>query len=312
MFNSKKGGGSLDVGKEGYGPLAVGKEGCGSVDETNVAMEVVLEDLAVETARREIAEAEVVYLRTRLEEKITELESYKKNYDELKAQLEPLRRSVTAHKRHAFNSRSCSNHKSDDDDDADEDALKDAADRLVVKFVEEAHGCHSESNLLEKMLSHRLMRSLASDCMQGMYQGCSKLAIIDRLKLAISDLKYRTSSTHHWHAYSAILAAVASETGDDEALKNFASDLGCSVKSMAKAMQRRALVDGDEEGGLWYQENKAAYRNSFQQQHSEFIPTVIGWHVNSSQPSANKKDLAWKHKGGMVWHKGMHGDARCV
>jgi hypothetical protein len=274
------------------------------VGETNVGMEIVLEDLAVETARREIAEAEVDYLRTRLEETVTELESCKQKYDELKTQLEPLRRSVAAHKRHAFNTRGRNNGNSDADD-AGEDALSDAADRLVVKFVEEAHGCHSESKLLEKMLSHRLMRSLASDCMEDMYQGCSKLAIIERLKLAISDLKYRTSSTHHWHAYSAILAAVAPESGDDVALKKFASDLGCSVKSMAKAMQRRALVDGDEEGGLWYQENKAAYRNSFQQQHSELIPTVIGWHVNSSQPSANKKNLVWKHKGGMVWHKDM-------
>ena len=66
-----------------------GKKGCQSLDvgETNVGMEIVLEDLAVETARREIAEAEVDYLRTRLEDTVTELESCKQKYDELKTQL---------------------------------------------------------------------------------------------------------------------------------------------------------------------------------------------------------------------------------
>ena len=254
-----------------------------------------------EKAKRLVAEAEVSGLKELLHEKIAELEECKQRYQELEGKLSNLKKSVSAYKRHGGVGKTNKRDRAEQEHDGEK------VEALCMEFIKQAHGSTSEGSLLGAMLNHPLMKSLAGDHMEERYQGSSKYQIVERLKDSLSKLKYRCSSQHHWHAYSAILTAVApGETNSEAALRHFASDLGVSTKAMAKAMARRALID-DEDGsvdGIWYDENKAQYRSAFTVKHEGHVKTITDWHVSAAQPSANKKDVVWQHKDGKVWHKG--------
>ena len=143
------------------------------------------------------------------------------------------------------------------------------------------------------------MRNLANRQMEALYKGCAKFKIVERLTKAIKTLKSMTMSMHHWHAYSAILTAIAPEAGDVDALKEFATETGCSVKTLSLGMLRRGLIDRDDGAGLWYEEHKQQYRNKFTAKYEEegYAQTIVNFQISISQASANKKDLVWKHAG---------------
>ena len=248
-----------------------------------------------EKQKREEAEAEVAHLNGMLLEKIAQLEGYKTRLEDLEKQLAPLRNSCAAYQREQVKRQA---------EEASYDETK-AADKLATSFIKEAHNSEDPSGLLSAMLGHKLMQGLANHHMSKLYEGCPKFQIAGRVAKAISKLKLLTCSTHHWHAYSAILTAIAPAPGDTDALKDYASEAGCSVTALTKAAWRRLLIDRDEGEGLWYEEAKAQYRNKFSQKHSGFVPVIIQFHASISQPSANKKDIVLQHAGGKVWHKGM-------
>ena len=61
-----------------------------------------------------------------------------------------------------------------------------------------------------------------------------------RVSEAVSKLKHKTSSTHHWHAYSAILTALAPELGSKDSIAEFAHGIGVSPAALSKAASRSA------------------------------------------------------------------------
>ena len=91
--------------------------------------------------------------------------------------------------------------------------------------------------------------------------------ILKRISEPVSKLKHQTSSTRHWHAYSAILTALALELGSKDIIAEFAHGIGVSPAALSKAASRRAAVDGDDEGSLqeqlWFDENKGACVNVY-------------------------------------------------
>ena len=251
------------------------------------------------TARASALEAESANLRLLVQEKIRQLDAYAIKYKELEDQLAPLKRSCSAYAREAE-----IRNKRPVGEVYDEGT---AADELAKLFVKQAHEPHNEKGLFQCMIEHPLMRNLANRQMEALYKGCAKFKIVERLTKAIKTLKSMTMSMHHWHAYSAILTAIAPEVGDVEALKEFATETGCSVKTLSLGMLRRGLIDRDDGAGLWYEEHKQQYRNKFAVKYEEegYAQTIVNFQISISQASANKKDLVWKHAGGKVWHKDM-------
>jgi hypothetical protein len=106
-----------------------------------------------------------------------------------------------------------------------------------MSFIQEWHSTAREKDLLEAMLDHPLMRDIANDVIKAKFGESKPCRILRRVSEAVSKLKHKTSSTHHWHAYSAILTALSPELGSKDSIAEFAHGIGVSPAALYRKQQ---------------------------------------------------------------------------
>jgi len=160
------------------------------------------------------------------------------------------------------------------------------------------------AHILEAFINHnvtkRLLNSLKEtsvDCLAGATRDIVVDAhIVERLITSLQLLKNSTSSAHLWHAYSAILTAVAPSEVDSVEFAKVLQRLEVGPAALSKAVRRRTLIDDDDDNDApWYQETKKKRSDAFSIQHESHVKTLLSFWDSNTQASANTSDLQWKH-----------------
>jgi len=158
--------------------------------------------------------------------------------------------------------------------------------------------------VLKSFINHhvtkRLLKNITSAPLEESAGMTRQLAvdaqIVERLKEALQVLKNETADPHAWHAYSAILTAIAPEVDNTFDFNRTLDRLAVGPDALLKAVQRRdSLFNGEGDDSVWYQEKKAKNKSAFVMKYASHVPTVLGFWHTQTQASSNTSDLKWEH-----------------